>query len=237
MADPPFPMADAPFPMADPRGQNVGMDVHPHRESAIVDRPSPRPIVVKVGGSLLDWPELPGRLGAYLAERRGEVAALVVGGGRAADLIRDLDRAHGLGEERSHDLALRALELTAHVLAALLPGLAVVSDLPSLGAVRSAGGMPVLAPRAFLEREEREANTPLPHRWAVTSDSIAARVAERLGAAELALLKSASPPPGIDRDGAARLGLVDPYFPEASRPLRRVTFLNLRDPAGPAILD
>ena len=88
---------------------------------------SPGPIlVVKLGGSLLDWPEWPARLLAFLATRPGRRAVLVVGGGRFADALRELDRLHALGEERSHVLALHALDLTAEVAAALLPGAAVV---------------------------------------------------------------------------------------------------------------
>jgi hypothetical protein len=45
----------------------------------------------------------------------------------------------------------------------------------------------------------------LPHDWAVTSDSIAAWVAGRVGAAQLVLIK----PPGADRSA------VDAYFRRA----------------------
>src|SRR5690606_28099411 len=73
---------------------------------------------------------------------------------------------------------------------------------------------------------------PFPHRWAVPSDSIAARLAVRLGAVRLVLLKSTAAPPGLDRPGAAALGLVDPTFPAASRPIPRVTLVNLRSPGA-----
>ena len=62
----------------------------------------------------------------------------------------------------------------------------------------------------------------------MTSDAIAARVAVVLAAIELVLLKSAPMPPGVDRREAARLGLVDPAFPEVSGPLDRVTYVNYR---------
>ena len=35
-------------------------------------------------------------------------------------------------------------------------------------------------------------------------------------------------PPGVDRRAAARLGLVDPLFPDVSRDLERVFYLNFR---------
>src|SRR5271165_5143987 len=90
------------------------------------------PVVIKVGGSLLDWPELPGRLAAFLARCRDEDPAgggtflLMAGGGPAADLIRTMDRIHGLGDARAHWLAIRAMDLTAQLLSALLPGATVV---------------------------------------------------------------------------------------------------------------
>lgn len=186
---------------------------------------APAPVVIKVGGSLLEWPGLPDRLGDLLREQSRPVV-LIVGGGRAADLVRDLDRRHGLGEERSHALALHALDLTAHLLAALVPGLDVVQDINALDSVWGVGRIPILSPRLFLDEDRLDS---LPHSWAVTSDSIAARVAVRLGAQELLLLKSAPLPPGTVRDEAARLGLVDRAFPEAARPLGRVCYMNLRD--------
>jgi aspartokinase-like uncharacterized kinase len=189
-----------------------------------------RPVVIKVGGSLLDWPGLPGRLSAYLEGRRADRPVLIVGGGRAADVVRDLDRIHGLGEGRSHDLALRALDLTAHLLAALLPMLVVVDD-PSLFEARwDARRVPLLAPRRFLETADATSADPLPHSWHVTTDSIAARVAVLLDARELVLLKSVAFPAGTTRAEAARLGLVDPAFPDVARPLSSVVSLNLRDP-------
>jgi aspartokinase-like uncharacterized kinase len=75
----------------------------------------------------------------------------------------------------------------------------------------------------------------LPPSWDVTSDSIAARVAHLLRARELVLLKSAPLPPRVDRDEAARLGLVDPAFPEISSRLARVFYVNLREPDARAV--
>ena len=191
-----------------------------------------RPVVIKVGGSLLDWPGLPGRLAAYLDARSAERPLVIVGGGRTADVVRDLDRAHALGEERSHRLALRALDLTAHLLAALVPGLDVVDRLDALEAVWRGGRNPVLAPRKFLDDVDGCSLDPLEASWDVTSDSIAARVANYLGATELALLKSARLPPGTDRASATWLGLVDPAFSRVAHRLERVTYLNFRDPEG-----
>jgi aspartokinase-like uncharacterized kinase len=189
------------------------------------------PVVVKVGGSLLDWPGLPDRLSAYLDDRRADRLVLVVGGGRFADALRDLDGAQAIGEARSHALALRVLDLTAHALAAIVPGLEVVEDLPALPRAWEAGRSPILAPRRFLDLDDRSPD-PLPHAWTTTTDAIAARLAVCLGASELILLKSAPIPPGIDLEAASRLGLVDPEFPRTASGLPIVASLNLRDPGA-----
>ena len=191
------------------------------------------PVVVKVGGSLLGWAGLPRGLSAYLGRRSADRLLLVVGGGAAADWIRGLDRDHGLGDDKAHALALRALDLTAHALAAIVPGLVVVERADGLDRCWRAGRIPVLAPRGFLDEDERTAADPLPRSWAVTTDAIAARLAVRLAAAELALLKSAPLPPGADRAEAARLGLVDPAFPRVARPLGLVTYCDLRGGGDP----
>jgi aspartokinase-like uncharacterized kinase len=188
--------------------------------------------VVKVGGSLLDWPLLPDRLGSYLLGRRDDRLVVIVGGGRVADVVRGLDRVHDLGDERAHRLALHALDLTATILATLVPRCEVVDRLDALAGAWQQGRIPVLAPRRFLDEVDAASPDPLRTSWDVTTDSIAARVAVHLAAVELALLKSAPLPPGADRRDAARLGLVDPAFPDESQPIGRVTYLNLRDPAA-----
>jgi aspartokinase-like uncharacterized kinase len=190
--------------------------------------------VVKVGGSLFDWPELPARLTTFLSARvlesRQEQTVLIAGGGAAADFVRLVDRVHGVGDERAHRLALHSLDLSAHLLAALLPAQCIVVD--SLAALAGAWcdqTIPVLAPRRFMTEIDRQGADALPESWDVTSDAIAARVAAHLRADCLVLLKSAPFPPNATRGDAARLGLVDPMFPRAAEGLSRVEYVNLRD--------
>ncbi|WP_406697040.1 uridylate kinase [Singulisphaera sp. Ch08] len=188
-----------------------------------------RPVVIKVGGSLLDWPELATTLERYLRTRHAERLVIVVGGGAVTDVVRTLDHTHTLGQERSHALALRSLDLTAHLLAAIVPNLAVTDRIEAFETVWAASRVPILAPRRFLDEVDALSSDPIPHTWEATSDSIAARLADALNSPELVLLKSASLPPKVDRPLAAQLGLVDPLFPNSARGLVRVTYLNLRD--------
>jgi aspartokinase-like uncharacterized kinase len=191
-----------------------------------------RPIVVaKVGGSLFDWPELPGRLRAWLDFQvaEGFAPVLVAGGGPFADAVRDLDRLHGLGDIASHDLAIRAMDVTAHALAAMVPGLVVV-DGPD-GAGDGGEGVPVVAVHRWLFSPN--VADALPARWDVTSDSIAALLAVRLGAARLVLIKSVSIPPESGLPEAVALGLADKYLPTISKRVPTLRWLNLRaEPIG-----
>jgi aspartokinase-like uncharacterized kinase len=203
---------------------------HPEARGAVV--------VAKVGGSLLDWPDLPVRLRSWLEtmSASGSRPVLLAGGGALADAVRWLDATHEIGPERAHWLAVRALDLAAHALAAIVPGVVVISGLDEIGPAHARGETPVFAPTRFL-RDDEDQDDPdaLPQDWTVTSDSIAARLASVLNADALVLLKSASPTPGLDRISAARAGLIDLAFPRASDGLETVLVLNLRDmEAGPA---
>ncbi|GAC1449696.1 MAG: hypothetical protein NVSMB9_33670 [Isosphaeraceae bacterium] len=195
-------------------------------------------IVIKVGGSLLTWPQLPARLTDLLSRTRHHSTVLIVGGSRAVDFVRELDSIHGIGQKRAHDLALNALDLTASALTALVPGLRRVDDPDEIAEARSSGAIPVLAPRRFMEKIDHPSPAPLPATWAVTSDSIAARLAVYLRADELWLLKSTGLGASLTRERAARDGLVDPIFPEASATLPRVLLINLKaNPPTEEILD
>jgi 5-(aminomethyl)-3-furanmethanol phosphate kinase len=192
--------------------------------------------VIKVGGSLFDWPLLPRRLTEMIDARqaadREERLVLIAGGGPTANVVRELDRVHGLGDRSAHRLALHAMDFTAIILAELLPGTVPVQSQDNLRAVAAAGSIPVLAPRLILDEIERSGQDGLSESWDVTSDTIAAWMALHLGADRLVLLKSAPLPPGTTRLEAARLGLVDPMLPIVAGPLPWVEYLNLREQAS-----
>lgn len=177
-------------------------------------------VVVKVGGSLYDLPDLGPRLRRWLADLETRSILLVPGGGALADSVRDLDAAHGLGEETSHWLALRALAVAAHFLAALVPGTVVVSHPDQWRSETIA----VLDAHAFAAADD-----DLPRSWSVTSDSLAARAARLAGARRLVLLKSITIPPGVDWRNAAERGWVDAFFPEAIGDELEVAAVNFRE--------
>ncbi len=195
-------------------------------------------VVVKVGGSLLDWPELTVRLETFLGSdvaREGGPHprfVLIVGGGPVADAIRALDKAQGFGAARAHRLALGAMDLTAELLAGELSGGLLVRSLEELPGAWRAERRPILAVRRYMEEVDEPGGDPLPRSWSVTSDSIAARIADRLGADRLILLKSTATAASSRRE-AAEAGLVDPVFPKASALLGRVEVVALREPDRP----
>lgn len=168
-------------------------------------------VVVKVGGSLFDLPELGRKLGDWLAGLQPARVVLVPGGGRAADAVRAFDRAQQLGEEAAHWLAVEAMRLNVALLLAVLRHSARAETLQDCFCHWERGLVPVLDVYPFLVRDDVKPDH-LPHSWEVTSDSLAARVAVVWRAARLILLKSTPLPAGLNWTEAGRRGLVDPCF-------------------------
>jgi aspartokinase-like uncharacterized kinase len=187
-------------------------------------------IVVKIGGSLLDLPDLADRLRLFLESLRTSRVILVVGGGPAADLVRQRDRHHDLDDDKSHWLAVRAMSFNCFLIEALLARSAVVSNVGQCKAAWAANRLPILDPHSFLVADESSGETALPHRWTVTSDTIAARIARASLADELVLLKSVSWPDDASLTSAAEQGVVDEHLPRELRQAQglRVRIVNLR---------
>ncbi|HJT32569.1 MAG TPA: hypothetical protein VJ783_11040 [Pirellulales bacterium] len=182
--------------------------------------------VVKLGGSLLDLPDLAARLRRWLGARPARPSAIIVGGGRLVDAVRQYDRLHALGDETAHWLAVQAMQVQARMVATLLPEATWAESVERLIAV--APPLSIVDPWELLRDDDRRLSPqPLPAGWQVTSDSIAARLAQLCGAAELVLLKSALPAEAT-LTAAASSGYVDAFFPRAAT-LPCVRCVNLRD--------
>jgi 5-(aminomethyl)-3-furanmethanol phosphate kinase len=187
-------------------------------------------IVVKVGGSLLDMPDLADRLRGFLESLRTPRLILVVGGGPAADLVRQRDRDENFDDDKSHWLAVRAMSFNSFLVEALVSQSIVVSSVAQCRVAWSDGHIPILDPHTFLVADEASGAAALPHRWTVTSDTIAARIARVSSADELVLLKSVSWPVDASLSAAAEQGIVDEHLPRELRrsPQLRVRIENLR---------
>ncbi|HUY90913.1 MAG TPA: hypothetical protein VMV10_19410 [Pirellulales bacterium] len=188
------------------------------------------PTVVKLGGSLLDLADLAPRLRDWLARQRACSTVLVAGGGRMADVVRDADRLHRLGETASHWLCIRVMTINAELLAALLPEASLCRSLADWRSPKvDEASCLVLDPWLFLHEEEPQVTgQTLPESWQVTSDSIAARFAAAIGAAELVLLKSALPEATWTLADAAAAGYVDEFLPRLADATPQIRCVNLR---------
>ncbi len=184
--------------------------------------------VVKIGGSLLDHPQLRERWRRWIEAQPEMLTLLVPGGGRSVDSIRQLDRLHDIGEVPAHWLCVRAMQLHAQLLAAMLPNVRLAARLARVIEDSTTCRVYAIDPWDVLTREEPEAlGERLPASWDVTSDSIAARIAHMSSATELVLLKSALPPSKKVGE-VASLGYVDACFPLFARGLPGIRCVDLR---------
>ena len=191
--------------------------------------------VVKVGGSLFDMAGLPDALRQWLTRQTPAFHILVAGGGAMADCIRQADRLFHLDAAAAHWMCVDVLTASAKLLAALVPQARFIPAFAELQAELQHGSESaiVFAVEDFLRNHEAMTPGPaLPRDWRVTSDSIAARLAQALNADEVVLLKSIDLPSKQSRTSASAAGLVDNYFPVASQSLRSVRWVNLRDIDG-----
>lgn len=158
-------------------------------------------VVFKIGGSILNQAGLVEKLRFVLDLRPESTRILVTGGGKAADIVREWDRIHGLSDESAHRLAITAMDFNTELLADLLPT-ARVTDGEDLDAEESESVLLRAGP--FLTRHESRPESgceapiaPLPAKWDVTADSIAAWISIILAADELVLVKSCPPPVSV----------------------------------------
>ena len=165
------------------------------------------PTVVKLGGSYAFSSALKSWIDA-VAACAGRVV-VVPGGGPFAETVRVAQPKMGFDDRAAHEMALLAMEQYGCALATLGAGWRLAASAAAIQDVLREGGVPVWSPTAML----REAND-VPWSWDVTSDSLAAWLAGRIGAKRVLLIKQLEPPPGRLR--AADLvadGIIDPAFP------------------------
>jgi aspartokinase-like uncharacterized kinase len=144
----------------------------------------PAPTVVKLGGSHAFSEHLAGWVAA-IADCAGHVV-VVPGGGPFADAVRDAQPKIGFGDDAAHHMALLAMEQYGCALASL-NGTFVLADSPA--AIRqalAATQVPVWMPSRMALAED------IPASWDITSDSLAAWLAGRIGARQLLLVKHVS---------------------------------------------
>jgi len=163
--------------------------------------------IVKLGGSHAVEPQLRAWL-TTLARCAGR-AVVVPGGGPFADQVRNTQAVMGFDDRAAHHMALLAMEQFGAAICGLERALVPASSLRELRKTLGAGRTPVwMATKMALEASDR-----VPASWRVTSDSLAAWLAGRLGARRVMLVKHGAPfgaHPEIA--GLAARGIVDPLF-------------------------
>ena len=139
--------------------------------------------VIKIGGSLAEDPERLKSLCRNLSElAKKHSIAVVPGGGKFADVVRDVDTRLRLSSFISHRMAILAMDQFGLLLSQFIPDSCatyVLDDVKQLSEVRA---VPIFLPSRLMFKED-----PLENSWNVTSDSIAAYVASRLGAKKVVL--------------------------------------------------
>jgi 5-(aminomethyl)-3-furanmethanol phosphate kinase len=163
--------------------------------------------IVKLGGSHASQPHLRAWLAA-LANCRGR-AIVVPGGGPFADHVRQAQMTIGFDDGAAHHMALLAMEQFGAAICSLERSLVPALTLTAMRRALRAGRTPVwMAAKMALA-----AAGALPHSWDVTSDSLAAWLAGRVGAKRVALIKHGAPfGDRPDLEDLAQRGIVDPLF-------------------------
>jgi 5-(aminomethyl)-3-furanmethanol phosphate kinase len=161
--------------------------------------------VVKLGGSHA----YSGHLRAWLAAiaRGAGHVVLVPGGGPFADTVRAAQPIIGFDDHAAHHMALLAMNQYGCALASLEPCLVLAETMTAIHRGLADGKVPVWSPTrmALVARD-------IPASWDVTADSLAAWLAQRIGAKRLLLVKHVEP--AVDRGGEvlAADGIFDPAF-------------------------
>lgn len=173
-------------------------------EGALADNSTP--VIIKVGGSLAETGRLRGVL-ALIAEATRPVI-VVPGGGQFADKVRDLQNALRFDDATAHRLAILGMHQMAELFFTMEPRLAPADSMEGFARVLTTGQIPVWLPWQMC-RDDKD----IPADWTITSDGLAARLAERLGGLKVVLLKSVIAATGSSAQDLADEGVVDLAFP------------------------
>ena len=139
--------------------------------------------VIKIGGSLGANPPVLRKLCETIGALAEKYQLLVVpGGGEFADVVREIDKRYSLSPSAAHRMAILGMDQYGLLLRDITPNSREVQTLAEARSVSQAGEVPILLPSLLIFGEK-----PFEASWNVTSDSIAAYVANRVNAPRLVL--------------------------------------------------
>jgi 5-(aminomethyl)-3-furanmethanol phosphate kinase len=189
--------------------------------------------IVKVGGSLFQLPDLGERIKKWLLKQHDFFSVLIPGCGKLGNSIREYDARFQLGDTICHNICAELLELQSQVLHKILSETITLDKVLDIyeQQINSRNISYVIfnAKNFLTDDEPNYPGEKLPIGWDVSTDSIAARLAEIADAHELVLLKAIAPPTFIEIAELADANYVDSYFPWAIKPVKEVRFVNLSD--------
>lgn len=168
--------------------------------------------VVKLGGSTAYHAEMREWLGVLTGSSMPLV--LVPGGGPFADQVREAQAEMGFSDHAAHFMAILAMEQMGLALLDMNKRLAPARTTEEIGTVQGQGQLPVWLPYQMCD-----AAAEIPQCWDVTSDSLAAWLAGRIGAEALLLVKQTDAFEVVnDIAGLVAVGIVDPMLPSILAP-------------------
>lgn len=182
-------------------------------------------IVIKLGGSLTKSGALSDCLNRVEHLYRGRAVVIVPGGGAFADQVRIAQERWRFDDSTAHHMALLAMQQMALMFKGIQPQFSIAGSITAIRNRTVSQGTLVWSPDMVeLERSGIKAG------WDVTSDSLAAWLANTLSARELILVKSAT----IDKEHSlaelARQNIVDQAFCEfVAQSAYKITIINKQD--------
>ncbi len=139
---------------------------------------------LKIGGSLAEDPTTLRALSLELSEiAKTHKIAVVPGGARFADVVREYDETFHLPKTVSHNMAILAMDQYGLFLSSITPDSRTSYTLKEAREISETGIVSILLPSRLMFSED-----PLPHSWEVTSDSITAYIAAEMGVKKLILV-------------------------------------------------
>ena len=183
--------------------------------------------LVKLGGSLMSGTELPSWLGV-LASFGGGRVVIVPGGGHFANQVRHAQDVWGFDNRIAHHMAILAMEQYGLMMTGIRTDLRIATSLTQIERALREAAVPVWLPAAMTID-----NPELPESWDLTSDSLAAWLADKTGAEMLVLVKSMElTEPTISAAKLSARGVVDPIFHVMAAPGRYEIRLMGKDQHG-----
>ncbi|TIO05693.1 (5-formylfuran-3-yl)methyl phosphate synthase [Mesorhizobium sp.] len=172
----------------------------------VVRRAVVKRAVVKLGGSTVRAAELESWIAALAGSKLPIV--IVPGGGLFADQVRETQMRMDFSDTAAHAMAILAMEQFGQVILDRDERLAPARSLEEMVRAMDTGKVPVWLPSALA------LSAPdIPASWDITSDSLAAWLAGKLGAKALLLIKQTGAFFGSDTiDSLAARGIVDAGF-------------------------